>query len=273
MSQYLALDLGAESGRAITGTLDGGVLTIEELHRFSNNMVREGDGLYWDIPGLWQEIRRAIEIAASDRKLNLNGIGIDTWGVDWGLITKDGQLVERPRHYRDPRNAKAMQQVLEIVPRDQIFGYTGTQFIPINTLFQLYATKLSGSGALDAAWRLLHLPDLFNFWLTGEARSEITIASTSQFFNPATGTWATELLSRLGVPTEILCPLIPPSTLLGKMTEPPYTAVYAVAGRRCSGAGRRRRKLVLYQLGNVVVNGHRAELAADQRAGACGQHH
>src|SRR6266446_706560 len=111
MSQYLALDLGAESGRAIAGTLVGGLLTIEELHRFPNTMVREGDALYWDISRLWHEILRGIEIATSERNLRLNGIGVDTWGVDWALIGKDGQLIERPRHYRDPRNAKAMQRV------------------------------------------------------------------------------------------------------------------------------------------------------------------
>src|SRR6266567_5481387 len=171
MSQYLALDLGAESGRAIAGTLADGLLTIEELHRFPNTMVREGDALYWDIPRLWNEIRRGIEIATSERKLNLRGIGVDTWGVDCALAGKNGQLVERPRHYRDPRNARAMQQVLDIVTREEVFGYTGIQFMQINTLFQVYATKLSGSGALEAAWRLLHIPDLFNFWLTGEARS------------------------------------------------------------------------------------------------------
>src|SRR5689334_17487946 len=138
MSRYLALDLGAESGRAIAGTLVGGLLTMEELHRFPNLMVRQGEGLYWDVLGLWSEIRRSIEIAASERKLDLNGIGVDTWGVDWALIGKDGQLVERPRHYRDPRNAEAMRRVLEIVPREHIFGDTGIQFMQFNTLFQVY---------------------------------------------------------------------------------------------------------------------------------------
>jgi len=236
MSQYLALDLGAESGRAISGVFDKGILAIEELHRFPNPMVREGDVLYWDIPHLWQEIRKSIDLATGERKLTLNGIGVDTWGVDCALIGKDGQLVERPRHYRDPRNARAMQQVLALVPREQIFGYTGIQFMQINTLFQVYATKLSGSGALEAAWRLLEIPDLFNFWLTGEAKSEITIASTTQFFNPARMTWATELLSRLGLPTELLCPLVPPGTLLGNMKDPPHAPVYAVAGHDTGSA-------------------------------------
>src|SRR5690242_12119967 len=121
MSQYLALDLGAESGRAIVGTLTDGRLAIEELHRFPNTTVSDGDGLFWDLDALWREIRRGIEIATVDRGLTLNGIGIDTWGVDAALVHEDGALVERPRHYRDPRNADAMSKVLEIVPREDVF--------------------------------------------------------------------------------------------------------------------------------------------------------
>ena len=233
MSQYLAIDLGADSGRAIAGTVDNGRLAIEELHRFPNPTLRESDGLYWDMPGLWNNIRAGIEMA---KGRNLKGIGVDTWGVDCALVASDGQLVERPRHYRDPRNAAAMQQVFEIVPRDEIFGYTGIQFMQINTLYQVYATKMSGNGALDRTWRLLHIPDLFNFWLTGEARSEISIASTSQFFNPATMTWATELLSRLSIATEMLGPLIVPGTTLGQTKDAPHVPVYAVAGHDTGSA-------------------------------------
>ena len=236
MSQYLALDLGAESGRAIAGTLAGGHLTVEELHRFPNTAIREDDAMYWDIERLWGEIRRGIEIATSDRNLTLSGIGVDTWGVDCALVWPDGKLVERPRHYRDPRNAVAMDKVLEMVPRTDIFSYTGVQFMQINTLFQIHAIRMSGSDALKMAWRMLHIPDLFNYWLTGEAKSEVTIASTSQFFNPRTMTWATELLQRVAIPGEMLGPLIPPGTLLGKMKEPPHAPVYAVGGHDTASA-------------------------------------
>ena len=167
MSQYLAIDLGAESGRAIAGTLDNGHLTVEELHRFPNPTVRDGDGLFWDIPLLWNGIRAGIAMAAGR---TLSGIGVDTWGVDCAFVGVDGKLVDRPRHYRDPRNAAAMQQVFEIVPRDEVFGYTGVQFMQINTLYQVYAAKMFGDGVLERTWRLLQIPDLFNFWLTGEAR-------------------------------------------------------------------------------------------------------
>src|SRR5262245_51264352 len=233
MSQYLAVDLGAESGRAIAGTLDNGRLWVKELNRFPNPTVREGDALYWDLPLLWNGIRAGIDMA---RGRTLSGIGVDTWGVDCALVGTDGKLVERPRHYRDPRNAAAMQQVLDIVPRDELFGYTGIQFMQINTLFQVYATKMSGTGALDRTWRLLHIPDLFNYWLTGEARSEISIASTSQFFNPSTMTWATELLSRLSIGTEMLGPLIVPGALLGNTKDAPHVPVYAVAGHDTGSA-------------------------------------
>jgi rhamnulokinase len=235
MGQYLAFDLGAESGRAMVGKLSGGTLTVEELHRFPNTPVREGDSLYWDTEGLWREIQRGITLAA-DRKLSFDGVGIDTWGVDYGLLGEDGRLVEKPRHYRDPRTNGMMEKVFERVPRDEVFGYTGIQFMQLNTLYQLFAQRAAGGGGLDAARQLLNMPDLFNYWLTGVARSEATIASTTQFFNPVTMTWATELLQRLNLATEILRPIVPPATFLGKMTAAPHWPVYTTAGHDTASA-------------------------------------
>jgi len=235
MSRYLAFDLGAESGRAIAGALDGGKLAVDELHRFPNTPVREGDALYWDTERLWNEIRRGIA-AAAERNLALDGIGIDTWGVDYGLLGEDGKLVERPRHYRDARTNGVMEKLFAVVPRSEVFGYTGIQFMQLNTLYQLYSAKLAGPPALLRARRLLNMPDLFNYRLTGEAKSEATIASTTQFFDPATMTWATELLQRLGLPTAILGPIVPPGTALGKTFEPPHTPVYATAGHDTAAA-------------------------------------
>jgi len=235
MGQYLAFDLGAESGRAMVGNLLDGRLVVEELHRFPNTPVREGGALYWDTERLWHEIRSGIGLAV-ERKLSFEGVGIDTWGVDYGLLGADGALVERPRHYRDARTNGMMEKLFEQVPRDQVFGYTGIQFMQFNTLYQLYAAKLAGGQGLTAARQLLNMPDLFNYWLTGVARSEATIASTTQFFNPVTMSWATELLARLGLPTEILCPIIPPATFLGNMTEPPHWPVYATAGHDTASA-------------------------------------
>ena len=235
MTRYLAFDLGAESGRAIAGTLDGGKLAVDELHRFPNTTVREGEALYWDTERLWNEIRRGIAVAA-ESNLALDGIGIDTWGVDYGLVGDDGQLVERPRHYRDPRTNGMMDQLFAVVPRSEVFGYTGIQFMQLNTLYQLYAAKVAGGDGLARARRLLNMPDLFNYRLTGEARSETTIASTTQFFNPANMTWATELLKRLSLPTEILGPVVQPGTLLGKTLDAPHTPVYATAGHDTAAA-------------------------------------
>ena len=236
MSHYLAIDLGAESGRVLLGSLSGGRLSVEELHRFPNTPVRVPGALYWDTLRLWHEIQHGIAVATRERKLTLDGIGIDTWGVDYGLLGADGLLLDTPRHYRDGRTNGVMEKLFEIVPRDQVFGYTGIQFMQLNTLYQLYAMQLHGSPALGAAGRLLNIPDLFNYWLTGVAKSETTIASTTQFFNPESMTWATELLQRLKIPTEMLCPLVRPGTLLGKMIEAPHAPVYATAGHDTAAA-------------------------------------
>jgi rhamnulokinase len=236
MGNYLAIDLGAESGRAILGSLAGGRLTVEELHRFPNTPLREADGLYWDAWKLWEEIRRGIAIAIEERHVPLDGIGVDTWGVDFGLLGPDGTLLEKPRHYRDSRNNGVMEKLFEVVPRDEVFGYTGIQMMQINSLVQLYGMKLAEAPALRQARKLLNIPDLFNYWLTREARSEATIASTSQFFNPAYMTWATELLKRLLLPSEMLCTVVTPGTLLGPSVEPPHVPVYAVAGHDTGSA-------------------------------------
>jgi rhamnulokinase len=236
MSHYLAFDLGAESGRALLGTFSAGKLAVEELHRFPNTPVRVLGALYWDTLRLWHEIQHGIALAVRDRNLSLDGIGIDTWGVDYALIGSDGQLCANPRHYRDGRNTGVMERLFCVVPRDQVFAYTGIQFMQINTLVQLYADKLQGSPTIAAAKRLLNMPDLFNYWLTGEAKSEASIASTTQFFNPATMTWATELLRRLDLPTAALCPIVQPGTLLGRTLEAPHIPVYATAGHDTAAA-------------------------------------
>jgi rhamnulokinase len=235
MSHYLALDLGAESGRAILGTLDGGRLQIEELHRFPNTPVKEGGSLYWNIEELWREIRRGIAVAG-ERGTELEGIGIDTWGVDYGLLDGDGKLIERPHHYRDARTNGIMEKLFALVPRDEVFRYTGVQFMQLNALYQLFSMKLSGDPALGSARRLLNIPDLFNYWLTGQVASEATIASTTQFFNPVQNAWATELFKRLDLPSDILGPIIAPGTLLGNMREAPGAPVFATAGHDTAAA-------------------------------------
>ena len=217
MSHYLAFDLGAESGRAMLGTLDGGRLEIEELHRFANTPVRVFDALYWDTLRLWHEIQRGLAIAGRERRLRLDGIGIDTWGVDFALLGADGALADNPRHYRDARTNGVMEKVFSVAPRAEVFAQTGIQFMQINSLYQFYALKLAGSPALEAARTLLFMPDLLNYWLTGVARAELTIASTSQFYDPRKKTWARDLLERLGLPTHILPEIVAPGTRLGAL--------------------------------------------------------
>ncbi len=219
MSRYLAFDLGAESGRAMLGTLDAGRLAVEEVHRFSNTPVRVFDALYWDTLRLWHEIQRGLAIAGRERKLALDGIGIDTWGVDFALLGGDGALADNPRHYRDARTHGVMPKVFAIVPRAEVFAQTGIQFMQINSLYQFYALKLAGSPALARAHKLLFMPDLLNYWLTGVARAEVTIASTSQFYDPRRKAWATDLLERLGLPTHILPEIVAPGTRLGPLLD------------------------------------------------------
>jgi rhamnulokinase len=235
MSHYLAIDLGAESGRAVLGWLSGGRLELEELHRFPNGGVRIQQNLYWDTLHLWKEIQLGLRIAF-ERQGKLDGIGIDSWGVDFGLLGSDGLLLDFPRHYRDHRTDGVMEKLFQFVSREEVFAQTGIQFLPFNTLFQLYAMKLAGSPALATASRLLNMPDLFNYWLTGNAQSEFTVASTTQFFDPRTMTWATDLLSRLELPCHLLGPAVPPGTLLGSMMDAPHTPVYATAGHDTAAA-------------------------------------
>ncbi len=215
MNRYLALDLGAESGRAILGTITQGKLELEELHRFPNTPVRIPQGLYWDTFRLWHEIQQGMGVAGRERRLALDGVGIDTWGVDFGLFGADGALVDNPRHYRDARNNGAPEKFFAVVPKQEVFARTGIQFMQFNSLFQLYAIKLTAPAVLSVARKLLFMPDIFNYWLTGVAKAELTIASTSQCYNPAERRWATELLEQAGLPASILPEIIAPGTRLG----------------------------------------------------------
>ncbi|MBS1877627.1 MAG: rhamnulokinase [Acidobacteria bacterium] len=219
MPHYLAVDLGAESGRVMLATLERGRLELEELHRFANAPVQLPTGLYWDSFRLFHDIVRGLSVAGRERKLKVAGIGIDTWGVDFGLLGADGSLVDCPRHYRDPRNDGIPERLFETVPRGDVFAHTGIQFMQFNSIYQLYAMKLGGCPGLGVAERLLFMPDLLSYWLTGVQKSEASIASTSQFYDPRKKRFATELFERLGLPTSILPPLVETGTLLGPLRE------------------------------------------------------
>ncbi|NLT73941.1 MAG: rhamnulokinase [Chloroflexi bacterium] len=219
-SRYLAFDLGAESGRAVVGTLSGEQLALETIHRFSNGPVRVFDGLYWDVLHLWSQVQAGLLAYRRDYEAPLQGIGLDTWGVDFALLDANGQLLGNPRHYRDPRNAAMLALALERVPREEIFAATGIQFMQLNSLYQLLAMREHGDSALDQARKLLMMPDLLNYWLTGTAASEFTVATTTQFYDPRARDWARDLLRRLGLPTDILPRVLQPGTVLGPLARP-----------------------------------------------------
>ena len=213
---YLAIDLGAESGRAMLGRIDER-LTLEEIHRFSNGPVRVGGHIHWDVLRLWTEIQNGLRMAAEAASHALAGMGLDTWGVDYGLLDASDQLIGNPFHYRDARTDGMIEAACQIVPREEIYNQTGIQFMQLNTLFQLFAMQQANDPALDSAKTLLTMPDLFNFWLTGCKVNEFTIATTTQCYNPREKRWATELLNALSIPDQIFQGIIQPGAVLEQL--------------------------------------------------------
>lgn len=218
----LAFDLGASSGRAMVGTLDrsgpeGPVLKLEEVHRFPNEPVRAGGHLYWDVLRLVHDIKQGFRKAAEGR--TIESFGIDTWGVDFGLIGADGELLGNPYHYRDSRTDDTVAKVHGIIGKDKLFTETGLQPLPFNTVMQLHAAREAGSSALEHARELLFMPDLLLYLLTGVKQSEYTIASTSQLLRAGKQEWNTELLQELGIPADILLPVVMPGKVVGELTE------------------------------------------------------
>jgi rhamnulokinase len=214
---YLAFDLGAESGRALIGRFEGGVLSVEEIHRFANEPVRYNGELHWDVARLWCEMQRAIRTVATSNAAMLDGIGLDTWGVDYALLGEGGALLENPYHYRDSRTEGIPERVFSIVPRDEVFARTGIQIMPINTLYQIYAAHLKTPRLLELSQYVINMPDLFNFWLTGVVVSEFTIATTTQYYDPRQGRWSTELFAKLGLPTHLFAPVVQPGAVIGSL--------------------------------------------------------
>jgi rhamnulokinase len=198
-------------------------LELAELHRFPNIPVRLTTGLYWDTLRLFHEMCEGIRVAAKTVD-QLDGIAVDTWGVDFGLLSAEGVLLDNPRHYRDSRTHGAIKQVFERVPRAEIFQNTGVQFMEINSLYQLFAAQRDMPKTLAQASHLLFMPDLFNYFLTGAVRAERTIASTSQFYDPVKKQFATDMLRKLGLHAGYLAPLVDPGADLGPVL--PYVAEY-----------------------------------------------
>lgn len=217
----LAIDLGAESGRVMAVHFDGRCLSLEELHRFTNPLTTVNNTIYWDFLHLWREITAGIE---RGKALNPASIGVDTWGVDFALLDKQGHLLGNPVNYRDPRTNGMMEKAFTKVPQSDVFEQTGIQFLQLNTLYQLLSLVESNSPQLQIADTFLTIPDLLNYWLTGVKACEFSNATTTQMFNPRTGTWAMDMLEQLGIPTHFLPEIIQPGTKLGEYDGIPVIA-------------------------------------------------
>ena len=213
---YIAVDLGAGSGRVFLAGVTPGEFLLEEAHRFHYPPSRSAGHLRWDFPKIFHEIKTGARLAV-ERARNLNRIvqslGVDSWAVDYGLIDDEGNLVEHPVCYRDERTQTVMEAVFARIPREEVFERTGIQFQVFNTLFQLYAHAQEGMN--DAASRLLLIPDLINFFLTGKAVTEYTNATTTQLVNARSGTWEREMIERLGLPPDLLAEIVSAGTDLG----------------------------------------------------------
>jgi rhamnulokinase len=216
LKPYLAFDFGAESGRAVLAHLHSGVITTEEVDRFANEPVEYGGSLHWDIAKLWLEIRKTLSRL---QEVELSGIGVDAWGVDYALLGEHGELLLNPYHYRDKRTDGVMELAFEKVSRKEIYRETGIQFMPINTLYQLFAAKRDSPDLLRAARTLLMIPDLFHYWLTGNAVCEFTNATTTQMVNAEKRAWSRDLMERLELPVDLPAGIVEPGTQVGALLE------------------------------------------------------
>ncbi|MDG2380621.1 MAG: rhamnulokinase [Pirellulaceae bacterium] len=214
---YLAIDLGASSGRGVAGQFNGQRLSLEEIHRFSNGPVQSNKRLYWDVLRLWSDVQAAMLAASQRFGDDIVSVGVDTWGVDFTLLGRNDELLGNPYHYRDPETAGILDHAFRTVSREEIFAATGLQFMEINTLFQLLAMRRAQSSLLDAAESLLMIPDFFHWLLTGEKANEFTDATTTQFLNPSSQDWSRDLLSRFDLPDSMLQSIIHPGTNLGAL--------------------------------------------------------
>ena len=213
--KMLAVDLGASSGRGIIGEFDGKKLSLRENHRFSNDPVNINGGFMWDILRIFHEIKNSIRNCAVSDDKDIKTIGIDTWGVDFGLLDKTGRLLENPYHYRDKRTDNINIEAYKRIPRDKLYNITGLQYMQFNTIFQLLALSMQRPHVFDNAEIFLMIPDLLNYFLTGIKKTEYTIASTSALLDAKKRTWAKELFSPMGIPEKLFTEIVRPGNILG----------------------------------------------------------
>jgi rhamnulokinase len=216
-ANFVAVDLGASSGRLVIGQWDGERFALEELHRFPNGGVALGGSVYWDVLRLWCEVKAGLAKYAAKAAAAPAGISVDTWGVDFGLIDKAGDLLGNPHQYRDPRTDGMPDRVFSMIPAGEVFQRTGTQVMQINTLFQLFSMTVAKDPRLQVADHLLMMPDLFHYWLSGDMANEYTIASTTQMLDCRERDWARGIIERLCIPSRFLGPIVNPGTVLSQV--------------------------------------------------------
>ena len=214
---YLAVDLGAESGRVVAGLFDGTRIRLEEIHRFTNGPVPVAESLRWDVLRLWSEIQSGLGKAAQSFANDAISVGVDTWGVDYVLLGRGDEMLGQPYHYRDPRTTGVMERCFSRVPRKEVFSATGLQFMPINTLYQLIAMQQTNPQLMAQAQRFLMMPDLIHWLLCGSQVVEFTNATTSQCLDASSRDWAWDMLRKFEIPTGIFPEVVSPGTKLGKL--------------------------------------------------------
>lgn len=213
----LAFDLGAAGGRVIAGRPERGLLALHQVHRFANHPVWYNDELHWDMPRIWHEMQVAMRSLDSLGIDPVASLGVDAWGADYALLGERGVLLENPYHHRDRRTEGMMEKAIGILPASRIYDATGVQFLPVNTLYQLYAAAQNTPRLLATAELLLTIPGLLNFWLTGAASCEYTSALATQCLDQRTRLWSWEILRGLGISTHLLAPIIQPGTEMGRL--------------------------------------------------------
>ncbi|MEF3331099.1 rhamnulokinase family protein [Oceanobacillus oncorhynchi] len=217
VKKVLSFDFGASSGRAVLGTYDGNVIQIKEVHRFKNEPITLNNTLCWDIDKLFFEVKKVLKEIG--KTMTIDSIGIATWGVDFGLLDKDGELIHNPVHYRDPRTEGILEEVEKYFSQKELYELTGNQIIFFNTIFQLAYLKKYKEKELEKTESLLLMPDLFNYLLTGVKRAEETIASTTQLFDPYKKTWNKEIIRTMGFPVDIFQELVKPGETIGTISD------------------------------------------------------
>lgn len=216
---FLAIDIGAESGRIILGSLIHGKLIMKEIHRFTNGLLQIRDKCYWNIGNLYNEIVKGFEICVFKEGIQPLSIGIDTWGVDFGLLTKDGTLLGFPYAYRDARTYDAIESFTSLISKEDLYDLTGTQCVPYNTVFQLHAAKKHHTELIDGATDLLFVPDLLTYFLTGKKKTELSFAATTQLYNPINRNWEEKIFKILEIPIDIMQDIVEAGSLIGYIDD------------------------------------------------------